>query len=95
MIQRKVKNLAPRRQKEDLIEKHKKIGELLELEKVPLHVLSWKEPRYELGDGDCYPLVDVIEKIAELLDVRAKAKYSHKDMVVEIQTKKPGRPKKG
>ena len=67
MIQRKARQVDPKRQVADLIEKHKKIGELLKLEKVPLHVLAWKEPRYELGDGDCYPLVDVIERLAELV----------------------------
>ena len=82
MIERKMRNLPPKRQQEDLIKKHEKIGELLGLEKVPLHLLAWKEARLELGDGDCYPIIDVLERIAEYMPQRQGEK------------KKPGRPPK-
>ena len=72
-----------KRQKENLIEKNKRIGELLRLKKVPLHLLAWKEPKLGLDTGDCYPLVDVLERIAELVGAKPEPK------------KKPGRPKKG
>ena len=85
MIERQVRERAAKRQVDDIIEKNKKIGELLGVEKVPLHVLAWKEPRLELGEGDCYPVVDVLEKIAELFDV--------KQSIDVVEKKKPGRPK--
>ena len=63
------KSIVPtkRRSWEELREEHKKIGELLGLKKVPLHTLAWKEQRLELGDGDCYPFIDLLAKVAELL----------------------------
>ena len=82
MIERKLRNLPPKRQQEDLIKKHEKIGELLGLEKVPLHLLAWKEARLELGGGDCYPVIDVLQKVAEMVSVLVPEK------------KKPGRPHK-
>ena len=85
MIERQVRERAAKRQVDDIIEKNKKIGELLGVEKVPLHVLAWKEPRLELGEGDCYPVVDILEKIAELFDV--------KQSIDVVEKKKPGRPK--
>ena len=42
-------------------------NELLGLNTVPLHELAWKEERLDLGSGDCYPMVDVLERIAEVL----------------------------
>ena len=83
-IQRKVKVQEPKRQQSELIEKHKKIGELLQLERVPVHRLAWKEPRLELETADCYPVVDVLERIAELLPEIANLHLA----------KKPGRPRK-
>jgi len=87
MIEHTVRVMPKKRQVEDLIEKRKKIGELLKLDKVPLHVLAWKEPRLELGDGDCYPVIDVLERIAERL-------VGINTMVGVKPLKKPGRPKK-
>ena len=73
-IQRKVVSQQPRRQQSELVEKNEKIGELLNLEKVPTHLMAWKEPRLDLGTGDCYPLVDVLERIAELVGTSKKKK---------------------
>ena len=85
MIERQVRERAKKRQVDEIIEKNKKIGELLGVEKVPLHVLAWKEPRLELGEGDCYPVVDVLEKIAEFIVSLS--------LVATENKKKPGRPK--
>lgn len=68
MIEHTVRVMPKKRQKEDLEKKHEKIGELLGLEKVPLHTLAWKEPRLDLGSGDCYPVVDVLERLAVLME---------------------------
>ena len=67
MIQRKAPKVLPRRQPSDILEKNEQIGTLLGLEKVAVHTLSWKEQRLPLASGDCYPTVDVLLKIAELL----------------------------
>ena len=66
-IQRKAVRQLPRRQQADLIEKAEKIGKLLGLDPVPTHTLAWKEQRLEIGTGDCYPMMDVLERIAELV----------------------------
>ena len=66
-IQRRAVTQLPKRQKDELIEKHKRIGECLGLKTVPQHTLAWKEERLELDSGDCYPLVDVLDRIATLL----------------------------
>jgi len=78
-IQRKAPRVLPRRQPDDILEKNEKIGELLGLEKVAVHTLSWKEQRLNLKSGDCYPVVDMLLKMAEMLAEKPK---------------KPGRPKK-
>ena len=67
-IERKIKAQEQKRQPGTLVEKHKKIGELLSLKKVPLHTLAWKEPRLELDTGECYPVVDVLERLAEYVN---------------------------
>lgn len=74
-IQRKAVQAQPKRQVDDILAKNAQIGESLGLEKVPLHTLTWKEPRLDLDSGDCYPLVDVLLAIAEALD-RPKPKKS-------------------
>ena len=68
MIERKVRAVSNRRLKEELLEKNRRIGELLGLDLVPLHTLAWQEPKLETGTGDCYPMVDILERIAELLN---------------------------
>lgn len=81
-IERRVKKIPSKRQKSELIQKNERIGKLLGLEKVPTHTLSWKEPHLELETADCYPMVDVLECIAQILNVIVAAK-------------KPVKPKKG
>ena len=71
-IQRKAVTQPVRRQQSELIDKHEKIGALLQLDKVPVHTMAWKERRLELSDGDCYPLVDVLERIAEIIGTSKK-----------------------
>jgi hypothetical protein len=72
-----------KRQKDDLLKKAEKIGDLLKLEKVATFNMAWKEPRLDLpGGGECYPLIDVFEKIAEILNTPV------------VPKKKGGRPKK-
>ena len=78
-IQRKVVNQLPRRQEGDLIKKAEKIGKLLDLDPVPTHTLAWKEQRMSIGTGDCYPLMDVLERIAELVGKKPKAAKRVKD----------------
>lgn len=57
-----------KRQVKDLLEKAEKIGELLNLEKVPTFCMTWKERRLDLpGGGECYPLIDVLERLAEMV----------------------------
>ena len=66
-ITRKVVEKPKKRDRAELIKKHEKIGGLLGLKPVPTHTLAWKEDRLELDTGDCYPIVDVLERIAELM----------------------------
>lgn len=89
MVTHTVRVMPKKRQVEDLIAKRKKIGELLGLKKVPLHVLAWQEPKLELGDGDCYPLIDVLERLSQLIP----GPKIEKGLFTEIPAKKPGRPK--
>ena len=70
MIQRKSNLPVVKRQTKDRLEKNERIGELLKLDKVPLHCLEWKEPRLNLPGGDCYPLVDVLLGLAELKEAK-------------------------
>lgn len=56
-----------KRHQADLERKAIEIGELIDLEKVPKHILAWKEPRLEIGDADCYPIIDVLHRIATML----------------------------
>ena len=77
-----------RRQKIDILKQGERIGELLGLEKVPTFCMAWKEPRLDLpGGGDCYPLVNVLERLAEMAVMLAATK-------LELPKKKGGRPKK-
>ena len=69
-INRKAQKMLPRRQPSDILEKNEQIGELLGLEKVAVHTLSWKEQRLQLKSGDCYPVVDMYLKMAELLSAK-------------------------
>ena len=92
-IERKIVAKPKKRDQDQLIEKHKRIGELLGLEKVPTHTLSWKEPNLELDTADCYPIVDVLEKIAELIKEKA-SRYKGPMDYSASPAKKPGRPKK-
>lgn len=83
MISRKVIEQPKKRLASELQEKAERIGNLLGLDKVPVHTLAWKEIRLQLSTGDCYPLYDVLEKIAE--DIAA---------MMGPRPKKPGRPPK-
>lgn len=66
-VQRKLRRVIQKRLKADNIEKNEKIGELLGMDPVPVHHLAYKEQRLDRSDGDCYPLVDVFLRIAELV----------------------------
>lgn len=66
-IERQTIVKPPKRQKAELEEKARKIARLLKLDPVPTHTLAWKEPRLETDNADCFPLIDVLEKVAELL----------------------------
>ena len=64
-----------RRQKIDILKQGERIGELLGLEKVPTFCMAWKEPRLDLpGGGDCYPLVNVLERLAEIVAAKPKGR---------------------
>ena len=89
MIERKIRKPIIRRQTADRLKKNEAIGELLKMEKVPLHCLEWKETKFELEGGDCYPMVDVILKLAEM--VSQNHIYNKPP---ERVIKRPGRPKK-
>ena len=89
MIERQARPPIVKRQKADRLEKNARIGELLNLEKVPLHCLEWQEPKLELGTGDCYPLIDVFLRLAQLVTERPE----RPDVPVPVK-KKPGRPKR-
>ena len=79
-----------KRQKIDILKQGERIGELLGLERVPTFCMAWKEPRLDLpGGGDCYPLVNVLEKLAELVGISAKMKSPE-----DKPKNKGGRPKK-
>ena len=67
-IERKLKTQIRKRQESELVEKHRRIGELLNMEPVPVHTLAWKEQRLSLETADCYPIVDVLERMSELLN---------------------------
>lgn len=84
-INRKVVEKPKKRDRAELIEKHQKIGELLKLDPVPTHTLAWKEDRLDLDSGDCYPVIDVLGKISELLEAILRG---------HPVLKSPGRPKK-
>ena len=80
-----------RRQKIDILKQGERIGELLGLEKVPTFCMAWKEPRIDLpGGGECYPLVNVLERLAEWLHDERFAKIEPE----EKPKKKGGRPRK-
>jgi hypothetical protein len=93
-----------KRQVIDILKAGEKIGELLELDKVPTFNMTWRELRLDIpGGGDCYPLIDVLEKMAELiaLSVRQTATVKNdwaydEDCAPEkkVTKKKMGRPKK-
>lgn len=72
-IERKMVSKPKKRDNDLLLEKRKKIGDLLGLKKVPTHTLAWKEPRLELDTAECYPLVDIFERIAELVPFPSKS----------------------
>ena len=56
-----------KRQLKDLYQTAEKIGDLLGLKPVPVHLMTWKEPRLNLENkGECFPLIDVLEKLAEM-----------------------------
>ena len=68
-----------KRQAEDLLKKAEKIGELLKLDGVATFNMAWKEPRLDLpGGGECYPLIDVLERLAEMAVVKKTAKKKQK-----------------
>jgi hypothetical protein len=67
MIARKVVNKMSKRLPSELFEKARNIGKLLDLEPVPKHTMAWQEPRLELDTGDCYPLIDILERLAMVM----------------------------
>jgi hypothetical protein len=89
-----------KRQVEDLLKQGEKIGELLGLERVPTHNMTWKERRLDLPNkGECYPLIDVLEKqsayIDELRDdVKMLLKLVESFMEKKTVPKKKPAPKK-
>ena len=91
MIERKLKKVVKRRGKDEILAKHKKIGELLGMPLTPLHELAWKEWRLDLGSGDCYPLIDVIERIVEL--ITQVGVWDETKVEVRSEPKKRGRKK--
>ena len=82
-IQRKVVQIPKKRNTADIAKTAERIGELLGIEKTPSHVMAWKEPRLLTTTNDCYPLVSVLEKLAEEIAELKVAK-----------PKKAGRPPK-
>jgi len=63
-----------KRQAQELLEKGEKIGKLLGLDRVATFNMAWKEPRLDLpGGGECYPLIDVLEKLAEKVSAPKKS----------------------
>jgi len=76
-------NRSPdKRQVNQLHEQAEKIGSLLGLEKVPTYNMAWKEPRLELaGGGECYPLLSVLEKLAEMANIPVVEKPKRKRKV--------------
>ena len=71
-VQRKLRRVIVKRLKADNIKKNERIGELLGLEPIPVHHLAYKEERLDRSDGDCYPLVDVLKRIAEIITVHPR-----------------------
>ena len=64
-----------KRQVSDILDKGEKIGKLLGIEKVATFNMTWKEPRIDLpGGGECYPRIDVLERISELISKPARGK---------------------
>jgi len=62
-----------KRQIKDLNKKAEKIGDLLNLKKVASFNMAWQEPRINLeGGGECYPLIDVLERLAEMVNAPVK-----------------------
>ncbi len=89
-VQRKLRRVIVKRLKADNIKKNERIGELLGLEPIPVHHLAYKEERLDRSDGDCYPLVDVLERMAVLLESHVlfekekpteKTEYNHIEIV--------------
>jgi hypothetical protein len=82
-----------KRQVKDLLEKAVEIGELLELDKVATFNMAWKEPRLDLpGGGECYPLIDVLERLASVFkEVQdgLKEHTDHPTMHTKTTGKKP------
>ena len=66
-IERQVIPVQPKRQPGELLEKHKRIQEYLQMELVPVHTLAWKELRLDVDGGDCLPVIDVLERMAEMI----------------------------
>jgi len=89
-ITRKVQQAPKKRLQSELHRKAERIGALLGMEGVPTHTLAWKELRLETSTGDCYPLYDVLERMAELI-----AEIEPSEGAIDSPPKKkPGRPAK-
>lgn len=93
-IERQAPIILPKRQKDEIMAKHERIGEYLGLNKVPIHQLAWKEARMELDGGDCYPLIDVLETMAERIHDLSVNVLKFAEKTEQAQIKKAGRPKK-
>ena len=82
-----------KRQMSDLWETAKKIGDILGLKPTPVHLMTWKEPRLNLENkGECYPLIDVLEKLAEI--ATASHELRKDEGLVSAAKPKRGRKKK-
>jgi hypothetical protein len=83
-IERKAARQLPKRLKSEILAKHERIGHWLGLQKVPLHELAWKETRLDLEGGDCYPLIDVLETMAEMVGKNTPTSKSTDPVTSEV-----------
>jgi hypothetical protein len=94
MIARKVVNKMSKRLPSELFEKARNIGKLLDLEPVPKHTMAWQEPRLELDTGDCYPLIDILERLAFAFSDAFKEEQKDIKPPPRERKNKGGRPRK-
>lgn len=93
-ITRKVQPVPKKRLQSELHRKAERIGALLGMEGVPTHTLAWKELRLETRTGDCYPVYDVLERVAEKIARIELSARLNAEPDEDKKPKKPGRPAK-